>query len=80
MSGARGGFDDEAGLVAVLGCRSAADDLERLHSVGGKLVGEDLALLVGDGLAVDGEGVLRVIAKAMEEAVGIGCDARATRA
>ena len=35
----------------------------------GQLVREDLALLVGDGLPVDGEGVLRVIAEAVEEAV-----------
>ncbi len=36
---------------------------------GGKLIGEDFALLIGDGLTVDGEGVLRVIAEAVEEAV-----------
>ncbi len=41
----------------------------------GKLVGEDLALLVGDGLAVDGEGVGGVVAEAVEEAVGVGRDA-----
>jgi hypothetical protein len=41
----------------------------------GKLVGEDLALLVGDGLAVDGEGVGGVVAEAVEEAVGVGGDA-----
>ena len=64
-----------AGLAAVLGRRRAGDDLEGLHGVGGKLVGEDLALLVGDGLAVDGEGVGGVIAEAVEEAVGVGGDA-----
>ena len=42
----------------------------------GNLVGEDLALLVGDGLAVDGERVGSVIAEAVEEAVGVGGDAR----
>ena len=52
-----------------------ADDLDGLNGVGGELVGEDLALLVGDGLAIDGEGVGGVVAEAMEEAVGVGGDA-----
>src|SRR6516164_4628881 len=68
LPGARGGLDDEAGLVTIFGCGRAADDLEGLHGVGGKLVGEDLALLVGDGLAIDREGVLGVVAEAVEEA------------
>jgi len=42
-----------------------------LNGVGGKLVGKDLALLVGNGLAVDGEGIGRVIAETVEEAVGV---------
>jgi len=37
--------------------RRAADDLDGLNRVGGNLVGEDLALLVGDRLAVHGERV-----------------------
>jgi len=36
------------------------------------LVREHLALLVCDGLAVDGERILRVVAETVEEAVGIG--------
>ena len=75
LPGAGGGDDDEAGFVAVLGRRRAGDDLDGLNGVGGKLVGEDLALLVGDGLAVDGERVGGVIAEAVEEAVGVGGDA-----
>ena len=55
LPGARGGDDDEAGFAAVLGRWRARDDLDGLNGVGGKLVGEDFALLVGDGLAVDGE-------------------------
>jgi hypothetical protein len=39
------------------------------------LIGEDLALLVGDGLAIDGERVGCVVAEAVEEPVGIGRDA-----
>ncbi len=42
----------------------------------GNLVGEDLALLVGDRLAVDGEGIFGVIAEAVKQAVGIGGDSR----
>ena len=75
LPGARGDLDDEAGLAAVFGRRRARDHLERLDGVGGKLVGEDLALLVGDGLAVDGEGVRGVVAEAVEETVGVGSDA-----
>ena len=75
LARARGGDDDEAGFVAVLGRGRAGDDLDGLNGVGGNLVGEDLALLVGDGLAVDGEGVGGVIAEAVKEAVGVGCDA-----
>jgi len=61
--------DHEAGLVTVLGRGSTGDDLNGLNGVGGKLVGEDLALLVGNGLAVDGEGVGGMVAEAVEEAV-----------
>ena len=75
LAGAGGGHDDEAGLVAVLGGRRAGDDFERLDGVGRDLIREDLALLVGDGLAIDGEGIGGVIAQAVEQAVGIGGDA-----
>ena len=75
MAGAGGDVDDEAGFVAVLGGRRAGDDLDGLDGVGGDLVGEDFALLVGDGLAIDGEGVGGVIAEAVEEAVRVGGDA-----
>src|SRR6202451_257186 len=71
LTGARGGNDYEAGFATVFGWRRAADDFNGLDGVGRKLVGEDFALLVGDGLAVDGEGVFSVVAEAVEEAVGI---------
>ena len=77
LAGAGCDLDDEAGLAAKLGRRGAGDDFERLDRVGRKLVGEDLALLVGDGLAVDGERVGRVVAEAVEEAVGVGRRRRA---
>ena len=75
QAGARGGDDDQRGLAAVLGRRRAGNDFERLHRVHGDLVGEGLRLLVGDGLAVDGEGVGGVVAHAVEHAVGVGRDA-----
>ncbi len=75
LAGAGGDLNDEAGLAAILGGRGSGDDFDRLDGVGGKLVGEDLALLVGDRLAVDGEGVGGVIAEAVEETVGVGRDA-----
>src|SRR5689334_20206472 len=55
LAGASGDIDNEAGLVAIFGGRGAGDDLQGLHRVRRKLVGEHLALLVGDGLAIDGE-------------------------
>ena len=72
LAGARCGHDDEAGFVAVLGRRRAADDLNGLNGVGRQLVGEDFALLVGDGLAVNGEGVGGVVAEAVKQTVGVG--------
>ena len=48
----------------------------RLHGVDRNLIREDLALLVGDGLAVDREGVGSVIAESVKQAVRIGRDAR----
>jgi len=52
------------------------DDFHRLHGVERNLVGEHFARLIGDGLAVERERILRMIAHAMEEAIGIGCDSR----
>ena len=75
-TGARGDLDDHTGLVAELSRGCAADHFKRLHGIQRNLVTEDLALLVGDGLAVYGKRVLRVIAEAMKEAVGIGRHAR----
>src|ERR1019366_8906818 len=75
LTRARGGYNHEAGFVAVLGRRRARDDLNRLNQVRRQLVGKDLALLVGDRLAIDGKRVGGVIAEAVKEAVRVGCDA-----
>ena len=72
---ARGHLNHDAGLVAIFGRRRAVDHFERLDRVHGNLVREDFALLIGDGLAVDGERVFGVVAEAVEEAVRIGGDA-----
>ena len=53
QAGARCHDNDQAGFVAVFGGRSAFNHLHGLHGISGKLVGENLALLIGDGLAVD---------------------------
>src|ERR1035437_5532449 len=72
LTGARGDLNDEAGLAAVLGWWSAGDDFERLNRVRRKLVGEDLALLVRDGLSVDGKRVRGMVAEAVKKAVRVG--------
>jgi len=69
LAGAGGYVDDDAGLAAELGRRRAVDDFERLDGLGGKLVGENLALLIGDGLAVDGERVGGVVAEAVDRKI-----------
>ena len=74
-AGARGGDDDQRSLAAVLGRGRAGNDFERLDGVHRDLVGEGLRLLVGDGLAVDGERVGGVVAHAVEHSVGVGGDA-----
>ncbi len=48
----------------------------RLDRVQRNLVGEDFALLIGDGLAIHRKRVLRVVAQAVEQAIGIGRDPR----
>ena len=76
-SGTGDGVDHEAGLIAEFGAGRAGDEFHGLDGVERNLGGELFALLIGDGLAVDGEAGLRVIAERVEEAVGIGHDAGA---
>ena len=76
LAGAGGYVDDDAGLAAELGRRRAVDDFQGLHRVGGELVGENLTLLIGNGLAVDGERVGGVVAQPVEEAVRVRSNAR----
>ena len=55
QAGTRGHDDHEAGLVAILGGRRTLNHLHGLHGVDWNLIGEDLALLIGDLLPVDRE-------------------------
>src|SRR5471032_1459674 len=75
-TGLRHNVHHEAALVTVLRGRDARDDLHRLDGVLRDLVRIELALLVSDRLVVDRELGLRVVADWMEEAVGVGHDAR----
>ena len=64
--------DDQAGFVAVLCRRCTRDHVEGLHGVRWDLVGENLALLVGDRLAVERERVRCMVAEAVEKTVRVG--------
>ena len=52
--------------------RSAGDQFHALDGVERNLGGKHFALLIADGLAVDDETDLRVVAQRMEKAVGVG--------
>ncbi len=70
-----GGYvDDEAGLSTIFGGRGSRNRLNRLDRIRRNLIGEHLALLIGDRLSVYRKQVRRVIAKTMEETVGIRRD------
>ena len=69
---ASGCHDDEAGFTAKIRRRRAFDDLHRLHGLHRQLIRENLALLVRNWLAVNGEGVRGVIAQPVEKTVGVG--------
>ncbi len=53
-----------------------ADYRHRLHGVERNLVRENLALLIGDGLTIERERVLRVVTEAVKQAIGIGRNSR----
>ncbi len=72
---AGGHVNDDAGFVAEFGRGRARDDFHGLDGIQRNLVGEDLALLVGNGLAVDREGILGVVAETVKQTVGVGGDA-----
>ena len=76
LTRARGRYNYDAGLASIFRGRRAGDDFHRLDRVEGDLIRKDLALLVGDRLAIDGKRILRVIAESVKEAVGIGGDSR----
>src|SRR5579864_1957585 len=71
QTGARGAVHNQASFVAVLGVRSAGNQLHALERVKWYLGGKHFALLIADGLAIDDETDLRVIAQRMEKAVGV---------
>ena len=74
LARARGDVDDQAGLAAVFGRRRAVDHFKGLNRIHRDLVGKDFALLIGDGLAVHGERVFRMIAEPVEKPVRIRGD------
>ena len=71
LAGSRGYLNDQAGLVSILRGRRTRNHLNRLNRIGRDLVGENLALLIGDWLAVDRKRIGGMIAQPMEEAIGI---------
>ena len=68
---------NQARLVAKLRARGSGDQLHGLQRIGRNLRGEDLVLLIADGLSVKHVTHLRVISQRMEEAVGVRGDTAA---
>ena len=71
-------IDNQARLIAKLRARGSGDQLHGLKRIGWNLRGEDLVLLVADGLSVKHVTHLRVISQRMKEAVGVRGDTAAT--
>ena len=69
---ARGGIDDQAGAIPILGRGRSRDQLEGLNGIEGKLVREDFGLLIGYGLVVNYDLRVGVLAQGVIEAVGVG--------
>src|SRR5580704_7734025 len=69
LSGAGRDVDYDAGFVTEFSRRRSVDHLEGLDGVHRNLIGENLALLVRNWLAVERKRVLGVVAQAMEETV-----------
>src|SRR5580658_1081163 len=67
-----GNHDHQTSLTAILRRGRAFKDFHRLDGVDRQLVGEDLALLIRNRLAVNGKRVRGVIAKSVKEAVRVG--------
>src|ERR1700730_6677191 len=76
LARSRRNVDHDAGLLSIFSRWCAGDDLHRLNGIERNLVGENLALLIGDGLAIYGERILRVIPQTMKESVRVRGDAR----
>ena len=76
QTGTRRHLYDHAGLVTKLCRRGAGNHFKGLNRIERNLVGEYLALLIGDRLAIEREGVLGVIAESMKQPIGIRSDSR----
>src|ERR1700758_132064 len=76
-SGFSGGPGDERGFVSILGGDDAFDDLHGLNCIDGNLIRKGLALLIADGLAINGVRRIRVLPERVEHAVGVGGDSGA---
>jgi hypothetical protein len=68
---------NEARLIAILRARGSGDQLHGLKCIGWNLRGEDLILLVADGLTINHVARLCVISQRMEKAVGVRGDTAA---
>src|SRR5882724_6584999 len=71
LARARSHVDDDARLLAVLSGWRTRDDLQRFDGIERNLVGENFALLIGNGLPIDRKRVLRVITHSVKEPIGI---------
>src|SRR6266849_655282 len=71
LAGSRSGFDHQARFISIFGRRRARNHLERLDRIEWYLVGENLALLVSDRLAIQRKRIFCMITEAVKKAVRI---------
>ena len=79
LSGARRHFDHHAGLVAKFSRWGSTNYFHRFNRIKRNLIRKNFTLLVRNRLTINRKRILCVVSESMEQAVGIGSDARRSK-